>query len=96
VFLPSFAILFYFVFEGRPEKWLQVRVDISDGQLDQDFKCIKIFDRIYLDFNQDFMESFIGFGRRLHRDFLSMVIVLDEYRSVVDERPLDRTANLLP
>jgi len=83
VFLPSFAILFYFVFEGRPEKWLQVRVDISDGQLDQDF-------------NQDFMESFIGFGRRLHRDFLSMVIVLDEYRSVVDERPLDRTANLLP
>jgi len=42
------------------------------------------------------MKSLMGFGLGLQRDFQSIFIVLDEYRGVVDECPLDRAASLLP
>jgi len=51
IILPFGSMLFYFVLEGRPKKWLQFWVDITDGQLHQDFKCIETFGRIYQDFN---------------------------------------------
>ena len=42
------------------------------------------------------MEAFIGFFLRLNLDLLSVLIILDEYRGIVDKCTLDRAANLLP
>ena len=94
--MPFFSELFYFVFEGRSEKWLQMRINISDRQLHQNFEDVKTFGRLYLQFYQNYMQSFIGFILRLNLDFASVLIILDEYRGFADKCALNRAANLLP
>ena len=42
------------------------------------------------------MKSLIGFVLRFNLDFLSVLIVLDEYRGIVDNCALNRTANFFP
>ena len=42
------------------------------------------------------MKSLIGFVLRFNLDFLSVLIILDEYRGIVDKCALNRAANLLP
>ena len=42
------------------------------------------------------MESFIGFVLRFNLDFLSVLIIRDEYRGVVEKCTLNRAASLLP
>jgi len=42
------------------------------------------------------MQSFISFVLRLNLDFLAVLIILDEYRGIVDKSALNRAANLLP
>jgi hypothetical protein len=71
-------------------------IEISDRQLDQDLKHIKTFGRLDLQFHQNDMQSFIGFVLRLNLDFHSELIILDEYRGIMDKCALNRAANLLP
>jgi len=94
--MPFFAVLFYFIFERRSEKWLLIRIDISDRQLDQDLENMKTFDRIYLQFYQNYMQSFIGFVLWFNLNSLSVLIILDEYRGIVDKCALNRATDLLP
>ena len=96
IVLPFAAVLFYFVFEGRPEKWLQMRIDVSDRQLDKDLKDIKTFGRLYHQLYQNDMQSFISFVLRLNLDFHCVLIIRDECRGIVDECALNGAANLLP
>jgi len=42
------------------------------------------------------MQSFIGFVLRLDLNFLSVLIILDEYRGIADKCALNRATNLLP
>ena len=42
------------------------------------------------------MQSFIGFVLRFDLDFHSVLIILDEYRGIVDKCALNRATNLLP
>ena len=42
------------------------------------------------------MQSSMLFVHRVNLDFSSAVIVLDEYRGIVDKCPLDRATRLLP
>ena len=71
-------------------------VDISDRQLDQDLEDIKTFCRFYMQFYKNDMQSFISFVLRFNLDFLSFLIILDEYRGIADKCALNRSANLLP
>ena len=89
-------MLFYFVFKGRPEKWLQLRIDISNRQFDQDLEEIKTFYRLYLQFNQSYVQSFIGFVLRFNLDFFSVLIILDKYRGISDKCTLNGATNLFP
>ena len=73
-----------------------MRIDISDRQLDQDFEGIITFGRLYLQFYQNNMQSFIGFVLRFNLDFTSALIISDECWGVADKCALNRTANLLP
>ena len=71
-------------------------IDISDRQLDQDIEHIKTFGRLDLQFHQNDMQSFIAFVLRLNLDFHSVLMILDEYRGIVDICALKRATNLLP
>ena len=71
-------------------------VNISDGQFHQYLKRMKTFHRVYLQFYQNFMQSSMLFVLRLDLDFLIVVIIRDEYRSIVDKCPLDRATRFLP
>jgi hypothetical protein len=73
-----------------------MRIDISDRQLNQDFEDIKTFCRFYHHLDQNYMQSFISFVLRFNLDFLSFLIILDEYRGIADKCALNRAANLLP
>jgi len=42
------------------------------------------------------MKSFIGFVLRLNLDFHSVLIILNEYRGIVDKSALNGAANLIP
>ena len=84
IILPFFTILFYFVFEGRPKKWFQVRIYICDRQLDQDIEDIKTFSRFYLKLYQHYMKSFIGSILWFNLNDPSMLIILDEYWGCID------------
>ena len=71
-------------------------IDISDGQLDQDLEHIETLGRLDLQFHQNNVKSFISFLQRLNLDFHSELIILDEYRGIMDKCALNRAANLLP
>ena len=73
-----------------------MRIDISDGQLDQNLEYVKTLCRLDLQFHQNNVQSFISFGLRLNLDFHSELIILNEYRGIMDEYALNRAANLLP
>ena len=94
--MPFFAELFYFVFEGRSEKWFQVRIDISDGQLDQDLEDMKTFGRLYMQFYQNYMQSFIGFVLRFNLNYLSVLIIIHKYWGIMDKCALNRATKFLP
>ena len=57
---------------------------------------MKTLCRFYLQFYQYYMQSLIHFFLRLNLDSLFLLIILYKSRGIVDEGPLDRTANLLP
>jgi hypothetical protein len=42
------------------------------------------------------MKSLVSFVLRFNLDFLSVFIILDEYRGIVDKCSLNRTANFFP
>jgi len=71
-------------------------IDISYRQLDKYFQHVKTFCGFYLQFYQDYVQSSIHFVLRSNLDCLSVLIILDEYRGIVDKCALNRTANLLP
>ena len=73
-----------------------MRVNISDGQLDQDLEHIETLGRLDLQFHQNNVQSFIGFVLRLNLDFHLELVILDEYRGIMDKCALNRAANLLP
>ena len=70
---------FYFVFEGRLEIWLQIRINITDGQLNQYYYSMKTFHRFYHQFDQDFMQSLINRILRLDLDFSFGLIVFHKF-----------------
>jgi len=96
IILPFGSMLFYFVLEGRPKKWLQMRVDVSDRQFHHDLQYIKTFRRFYVEFYKNYMKSFIWFILWFNLNCLAVFIILDEHRGIVDKCTLDRAANLLP
>ena len=71
-------------------------INISDGQLYQDFKDMKTFHRVYLQLYQNFMQSSMLFVLRLDHNFSIVVIIRDEYRGIVDKCPLDRATRFFP
>ena len=71
-------------------------IDISDRQFDHDLEEIKTFCRFYRQFYQNYMKSFIRFVLWFNLNCPYVVIILDEYRSIVDKCTLNSTANLLP
>ena len=96
VFLPPVTIYFCFVFEGGLEIWLQIRINITDGQLHQYFQSIKTLCRFYQQFYEHQMSSFILFVLRLDLDVSLMIIKLDESRGIVDESSLNIAAIFFP
>ena len=66
-----------------------MRIDISDRQLDKDLEEIKTFVRLYYQFYQNYMQSFVGFVLRLNLDFHSVLIICHECRGMVDECALN-------
>jgi len=66
-----------------------MQIDISDRQLDQDLENLKTFGRLYVQFYQNYMQSFIDFVTRFNLDCLSVFNILDEYRGIVDNCTLN-------
>ena len=61
-----------------------MRVDVSDREFYHDLQDIKTFGRFYIQFNKNYMKSFIGFFLWFDLDCPSVFIILDEYRGIVD------------
>ena len=96
VFLPSFTIHFCFVFEGRLEIWLQIFIDITDGQLNQYFECLKTFHRFDHQFDQNYMFSLILFVFGADFNLPFMLIILNKSWGIEDECTLNIAARLFP
>ena len=71
-------------------------IDKSNRQLYQDLENMKTFGGLYLQFYKDYMQSFICFFLRFNLDFLYVLIILHEYRGIVDKCALNRAANFIP
>jgi hypothetical protein len=82
-------VLFNFVFEGREEKWLKELIDVSDGQLHQNFQDIETFSRFYHQFYQHYVKSFIHFVLWLNLDVSPVLIIRDEAWGITDECALN-------
>ena len=95
-FSPSFTILLYFIFESRAEIRLQIRINVADRQLYQNFQHVETFLRLYDQFQKNDMQSFVPFVLGFYLNFLIFFKVLYEFGSMENQCSLDRAAHFRP